>query len=366
MSIKQMASVAVGASRAEHAANIMAAGSLRQQYQELHANAFADRNLQKFVVVNAEGHIVGRANEMSAQVLLRNADGTVRHEDFMVIQDRIVEVRRRALHGISDLQMGGLSFGAAVEDQLVGFENVNEFQAARQDMNPNTYQNNDTVYTEDFVPNPITHQSFQVPWRQMGFDYKRSAGLVESVRQVSERLEETLFNGNASIAVTFNGTSYPIYGYTTHPDRGTDTISDWTNAANNDAIIPELIDAIGTMWSGQGGVNNGRVMVYLANNLWNIFQKDYKAGVRGSIMERAKEIAQVMDIKPAEKLAAGTVVLVEMESRTIELAIASDIISVPHTKTNPVAPQVLTTYAAMVQQIKVDSNGNTGIMHLTT
>lgn len=369
MSKGQLAIATVGEDRAAHAANIQAAGDLRAHYAELHNAAFESSNLQKYLVVNADGVTLGRANEAAndeLQATLRNADGTLRHEDFLVIEQRIVEVRRRALNGITDLMGAGLTFPVGIGEQMVGFENINEFQAAQQAMNPNTEQNNDTVFTESFVPNPITHQGFQVPWRQEGFNYKRSLGMTESVRQVSERLEDTLFNGNASIAVNYNGATFPIYGYTTHPNRGTGTISDWTVEANVELIIPELIDELGAMWADQGGVNNDRVMVYVSNDIWNVFQKDYKAGVRGSIRDRALEIAQVMDIKPAEKLASTTVVLVEMEPRTVELAVASDIISVPHTKTNPMAPQVMTTYAAMVQQIKVDSNGNTGVRVLTT
>lgn len=354
---------AIGDSRAEHAANIMMATKLRADYAELHKEVFANANLEKYMVVNADGVVIEAKND--AKKLLTNANGTVRHEDFIVIQDRIVEVRRRSLNGITDLMEGGLSFGVSLEEQLVGFENINEFEAAQQEMNPNSYQNNDTVFTESFVPNPITHSSFQVPWRQQGFDYKRSLGMTESVRQVSERLEETLFNGNTGIVVNFNGANHPLFGYTTHPNRGTGTISDWTLAANVEKIVPETIDLISTMWSDQGGVNNDSVMMYVANDLWNILQKDYKAEVAGSILKRLKDIAQIKDIKPAEKLANGQVVLVEMENRTIELASASDIITVPHTKTNPMAPQVLTTYAAMVQQIKVDSNNKTGIMHAT-
>ena len=61
----------------------------------------------------------------------------------------------------------------------------------------------------------------------------------------------------------------------------------------------------------------------------------------------------------------GQVVLVEMVDRTVQLASATSMIAVPHTKIDPFANQVFTTYAAEVQQIKVDSKGNTGIRHLT-
>jgi len=355
--------VAMGATRAEHAANVMMASDMRRQYATMHHNQFVENGRQPYVAVNDEGAIVARNSD--AGELVGNAN-TVRHEDFLTIQERIVEVRRRALLMNQDLMDAGLSFTVNIGDQLVGYENINEFQEAEQEMNPNAYQNNDTVFTEAYVPNPITHQSFSIPWRQNGFDYKRSLGMTESVRQVSERLENTLCNGNTGIVLNFNGSNHILYGYTTHPDRGTGTISDWTAAVNRDKIVDELIAEIGSMWSDQGGVANDSVVVYVANDIWTVLQQDYNSGFPSKTMfERMKDIAQVKDVKPAEKLATKQVVLVEMESRSVELAVASDIIAVPHIKTNPMAPQVLTTYAAMVPLIKVDSNSNTGIRHLT-
>lgn len=356
--------VSMGASRAVHAANIMMASDLRRGYATLHHNQLVAAGREPYVAVNDEGGIIARNSD--AGELVGNAN-TVRHEDFLTIQDIILQVRRRALHMNQDLMDAGLSFPVGIGDQLVGYENINEFQEAEQEMNPSNYQNNDSVFSEAYAPNPITHQSFSVPWRQSGFDYKRSLGMTESVRQVSEKLENTLCNGNTGIVLNFNGSNHVLYGYTTHPDRGTGTISDWTLVANRDKIVDELIAEIGSMWSTQGGVSNDSVIVYVANDIWNILQQDYNSGFPSKTMlERMKDIAQVKDVKPSEKLTSKQVVLVEMEARTVELAIASDIISVPHIKMAPMAPQVLTTYAAMVPLIKVDSNGKTGVRHLTT
>ena len=356
-----------GDSRDEHAANILQGSEMWAAYERMHHNALVEAGRKPYSALDKDGKVIAiNAEVKAAHDLAVNAGGTLRHEDFLVIRDKIVEVRRRALNGITDLMGAGLSFNVGIGEQLIGFENINEFAEAEQDMNPNSYQNNDTVFGESYVPNPITHQSFQVKWRQQGFDYKRSLGMTESIRQVAERLESTLFNGNSNIVVNFNGTDFPLYGYTNHPDRGTGTISDWTNPANRDVIVDELIAQIGLMWSTQGGVANDSVVVYVANDIWTVLQSDYNSNFPSRIMlERMMDIAQVKEIKPAEKLASKQVVLVELESRTIELAVASDIISVPHTKTNPMAPQVLTTYAAMVQQIKVDSNDQTGVRHLT-
>ena len=355
---------AVGSSRAAHAVNIAMNAQNWKSYEDLHNDVFAENNLRKYHVIDANGEMV--TNDNDAQALVRHANGTVRHEDFLVIRDMVVEVRRRDLTGINDLKASGLSFGADIGEQLIGFEVVSEFSPAKQEMNPQNFDNNDTVYTEDFVPNPITHSSFSIPWRQQGFAYKRSAGLAESLRQTAERLEETLFNGNSKISVMFNGSLSTIYGYTTDPNRGTGTIADWTVPANNDQIVKDVIAQVGAMWSDQGGVRNNSVILYVANDFWTVLQNDYVAGQPSkSIMDRILDIAQIKEVKPAEKLASKNAVLVEMDSRTVELGIASDIIVTPHTKTNPMQPQVLTTYAAMVQKIKADAKGQTGVRHLT-
>lgn len=353
----------MGDSRLTHEATINSHNQKWKGYMGMHKAQFLENNLKKYRLINAEGEVIDSAND--GVNLITNANGTVRHEDFLVIQDEIVEVRRRSLNGITDLKEAGLSFTVALSDQMVGFENINEFQEAKQEMNPTDFQNNDTVFTEAFVPNPITHQSFSVPWRQQGFDYKRSLGMSESMRQVAEKQENTLFNGNANISVNFSGQNQVIFGYTTHPNRGTGTISDWSLVANIELIIPELIAQVGLMWSTQGGVANDSVVLYLANDIWTNFQNDYKADSEKSVFTRAMDIPQIKAIKPAEKLAAKEAVLVEMLRRTIQLASATSLIVVPHTKIDPMAPQVLTTYAAEVQQIKSDSKGNTGIRHLS-
>jgi len=363
--------MSIGGSRHAHAANILSASNAWKNFEALHANAYKELGHGKYVVVNADGEVLAKdADKAKLQKAIETnsfeANGTLRHEDFLTIRDVIVEVRRRKLNGITDLEEAGLSFNVDIGEQLVGFENVNEFREAVQEMNPETYENNDSVFSEFYVPNPITHQSWSVPWRQQGFDYKRSVGLRESVRQVSEKLEDVLFNGNTSVVVNFQGTLFPLYGYTTHPNRGMDTISDWTLLANRDKIIEEAVDQIGQMWSLQGGVGNDSVVMYVANDVWNAFQNDYNSQFPSKmVLNRLLDIAQIKEVKPAEKLASKQVVLVEMDSRTIELAKASDIITVPHVKTDPLQPQVSTTYAAMVAQIKQDSNGITGIRHLT-
>lgn len=360
MSLRQ----SMGQGRLEHAVNIACHNQHWNGYFKLHDAIFAENDLKKYRVMNNKGEMLENANDKAD--LIHNADGTVRHEDFLVIKDMIIEVRRRELTAIDDLMTGsGLQVSAAITDQLVGFENINEFQEAQQEMNPTSFDNNDTVFTEDFVPSPITHSSFGVPFRQQGFQYKSSIGMSESIRQVAERNEDTLINGNSSLLVSFQGTNFQIFGYTNHPDRGVDTISDWTIAANSELIVTETVTALGLMHSGQGGVKNDSVILYVANDIWTNLQNDFKAESDKTIMARLLQIAQIKEVKPAEKLTDGNALLVEMLARTIQIAVAQDIIVVPHVKTNPMSTQQMTAYSAMTHMIKSDSNGKTGLMHLS-
>lgn len=357
----------MGAGRANHAAAIAMASNAWKEYAETHESTFATNGLNKYVIVDGAGKVLAR-NSKSAE-LVNNAlynNNTLRHEDFLTIQSMVVEIRRRKLNGVADLFAAGLSFPVSISDQIVGAENINGFDDAQQDQNPTSFDDNDTVYNETYVPNPITHKTFSVPFRQEGFAYKSSAALKESIRKVAERLEETLFNGNDKIKINFGGSLQAIYGYTNHPDRGTATISDWSLPANNDAIVPECIAAINQMFGQQGGVEMDSVVLYFPKNFKGAMDRDYST-LKGdnTVAQRIMAIPEIKEVKFAENLADDNVVFVEMMERTVQMAVASDIISVPHIKTNPLQAQTMTTYAAMVPIIHADSESNTGILHCT-
>jgi len=358
-----------GAGRSEHAAAIAMAGQSWGEYATNHEAMFAENGLSKYVLVDDKGGIVAR-NSQTAELVKHNMyatnAATLRHEDFMIIQAKITEVRRRKLNGITDLMDAGLSFPADITTQIIGTENISEFSEADQEQNPTGFNGDDLVFGEIYVPNPITHKSFTVPWRQQGFSYKTSLGLSESVRMVAERLEETLFNGNDAIKVNFNGALQVIYGYNNHPNRGTTTISDWSLSTNYDKIVNEVISAIGKMFADQGGVEMNSVVMYFPKNFKPAMDRDYSS-LKGdkTVAQRLLDIPELKAVKFAEKQPDSVVTFVEMLERTVQLGVASDIVSVPHTKTNPMAGQPMTTYAAMVQIIKADSAGNTGIMQAT-
>jgi hypothetical protein len=295
---------------------------------------------------------------------LINNVGTLRHEDHKRIMDQLVTIRRRSLNGIADLQAAGLTSPESIGTQLVGTENINEFQPAKRDMNPTSLQDNVTDFLLSYTPLPITHQSWRIPFRQLGFGYKRSTGLSESVRQVSESLEQMLFNGAPEITVTTNGVASNIIGYTTAPNRSTAVIGDWTDADN---ILSGALLMVGKIFTEGATSRPNSCILYVANNLWTEMQDDYSAttGTTRTAKERVEAISEIREVKPAEFLVAGQALLVEMEDRTVELSMASDIVTIPHIRTSDIDDQVFTTYAVMVPILKSDRNDHMGIVHGT-
>ena len=280
--------------------------------------------------------------------------------------DQLTEIRRRELNGIMDLMNAGLTSSEDISTMLVGWEDVNEFQDAKRAMNPTALQDNNTDFRLNYTPLPITHQSWSLPWRQQGFAYKRSLGLSESVRQVSESLEDMLFNGASDIVVSVDGvTNSSIYGYTNHPNRVATGISDWSLPGTTGAtIVTEMLDLIKQARLTNASQRPGSLMVYVGNEIWTRLAEDYSdAKGDNTILERLQAITEIMDIKPAEYMPTKDVMLVEMEDRTIQLAVASDIVTIPHQRQSDLENQVFTTFAAMVPIIRSDRNDVTGLVH---
>ena len=291
-----------------------------------------------------------------------NANSALRHEDFLRFKQKIVTVRRDNLIAVQDLLGRGLVTSEEMTTTQIGIERLNEFRDALQTMGEVTDDNNDTTFDEVITPMPITHSGFTIPFRQ-GFGYKRTLGLDESVRTVSKKLDNMLVNGAPGIVVAGN----TVFGYTTHPDRIQETISDWSLDANTALIVPEFTDAVSRLVNEAFVEGSNKIMVYISKEFWGAFNKDYKAEVGKTVRKRLMEdLDIIIDIKVSHRLAAKTFVMVDMSSETVEMSRASDVQMIPHLQTRGMlSPQKFTTFAIMAPIFHADRGGNLGVLHGT-
>ena len=300
--------------------------------------------------------------------LVANNEGALRFDDNVLTTDETIALRRKALVGVADLLNNGLVRPASLMDLFVRYHNMNGMNDATAAMNPVTGQLDQTNYTPVLTPLPIIFKDWFIPFRQDGFSYKNNDGASEANRKVMELLEEMLFNGLDNISIDVGGSAAKLYGYTNSPNTIIETISDWKDAANLNKVVTDTVRLLKAM-EDQASISlmNNNVMMYVSSDLSvdpmvNDYNPNYPSNV---VIERLRAIPQIMDVKTSPNVPAGSVVLVEMDKRTIEMGVAQDVVNVPWTRTQPMENQRFTTFAAMCPIIKKPREGKTGVLFAT-
>jgi len=293
------------------------------------------------------------------------ANGTLRHEDHKKIMQDLIQVRQNPTTLVADLKAAGLKTTASVSDMLIGVEDTNEFGPASRSMNPTAVTNDQSDYGLVYTPLPITHAGWSIPYRQGQFGYKSSNSLKASVRVVQESLDDMVMNGDAQIQVPTSGSgTVTIYGYKTHPERQTATISNWKTNPEN--IISDTLGMIDQMVTNVKDIEANSLTLYIPYEYQTVMQEDYSAqkGDR-TFMERLMAIKEIKDIKTSRDLGATEVILIELSARTVEYAEAIDITTLPYDKSNPLDPSNFVTYSLGVPILKVDRNDRLAVLHGT-
>lgn len=302
-------------------------------------------------------------NEAFAQHIENTGDATLRRDDWVKMMAALTQVRQRTQVGLADLRSFNLISGASLTDTIVEVENVNEYLDAKVSMNAVGQSANQSTFASSFTALPLYTSGWFIRYRQ-GIAYKNQTGLVASGFQVLKAQNNVIFNGAPSIQVPFNGVMATIFGYFTHPDRQTTTITDWTDlATNGDKIIGDTLKMLDLMFRNSSVDEPDSVMMYVADDIWTNLQEDYSVQKDSrTFLERIKAISQIKDIKPSSHIASKQVGLVQMTPESVEYVEAQEVTTVPHMRTTPISDQAFTTFAAGVPIIKTDRNGATGIV----
>ena len=302
---------------------------------------------------NQQGDIINNASSLS-------------YDDFKDLTMDVVKARSFLNVGIQDLLAGGLSQPSNINKTIVQYETMNTFDASIS-MNGSNRTENQSTYAPNWIPQPIYHSDFRIPWREEGFSYKESDGVMESVYRVNELQDKVLFLG-ADLGVQVSGQPAELYGYINHPAtiKKTD-LSDWSDPANVDAITGEAVAIVGELFVGGRVMEPNSCVMYVATDVWSSLQQDY-ASQKGdrTVLERIKAISEIGDVKPQKDLASKSVCVVELRPRTVQLSVAQQAIAVPWVKGHDLEDGRFTIYSCMVAKVKADRSGKTGIVYATT
>lgn len=303
-------------------------------------------------------------------IVVNNTSGTLHYDDHKRMLDDVVMARKFMPTGFRTLSaIPGVTVGCSLYDTLVGYQNMNEFEAGTS-MNGSNRSSNQTDYKYNWVPQPIYHCDFHVPWRQGGFAYKQSDGAQEASMQVELERDKTLFLGNDQIIVNVNGVDAQLYGLTNAPGvlSLAGGISDWAAAANTDVIAKELIaNIISPLYAQRKAAQMpNSLVVFVANDIYTNLENDYSSqkGDR-TVMERMRAITAVRDVMPSQWLPDGAVLVVEALPQTLRIPTSTDTTVAPWQRKDPMEDLKFTVWAASTLQVRQDRNGLTGIAYAT-
>lgn len=296
-----------------------------------------------------------------------HANATLQRDEWIEIDTVVQKIARERLVGIADLQAAGLTYNLAngMGKTILEYQDMNDPGSAEMNMNAEQRGRGDRPkYVTNYLPLPIIYSDFDFGARDLAAS--RNSGdpldttMIEaSTRRIMEKAEDLLFTDTS---FTYgNGT---IYSYISNTVKTTVSLSqNWDASGKTGA---EIVQDVLNMKKALINVNHyGPYRLYIPTDYETVMDDDYDSTTPGTtIRERILKIEGITSIKTADRLAADTVVMVEMNSSTVRLI-------------NGLAPTVLQwdgngglthhfkVMTIVVPQIRGDQDGNCGICVLS-
>ncbi len=250
---------------------------------------------------------------------LRTCD-TLRKDEWIKLDETLVEVGRQRLIGVGDLMSRGLRYGLsnALGTTRLEWERVSDMTPASVDMSGLTESENDRVVFDLVgMPIPIIHKDFHINARALAASRNRGESLDTTqvsiaARLVAEKIEDLLFNGGFSAGTTQG----QIYGYTNVPNRSTGSVTATWVSTTGANILADVLEMIGL---ANDDHMYGPFVIYVSNAAFINMLNDFKAETGDSILTRLKQIPQILDIRPSDNLTGTTVLMVQMTRDVVDM-----------------------------------------------
>lgn len=302
------------------------------------------------------------ASGMNVNSLRTN--NVLRKEEWVQYDQAVVMAAQQRLVGVADLMSRGLVYriGNGMGKTVLEYEDSSDFSDAEMSMDGMTRGKNDRLeYDLKYLPLPLVHKDWNLNIRALNASRNGGSPMDTSTaamasRKVAEKLEKLLFNGSSSF--TYGGGT--IYGYLDATNRNTGTLTAAWSSATGDQI---LADVKAMKAASIAAKHYGPWMLYIPTAYETALDGDFKAASDKTIRQRLKEIAGIIDIKTADVMTAGNVVLVQMTDDVVRMVEALPLTNVEW-ETNG---GMMTNYKVMtinVPQVRTgDQDGNSGVTH---
>ena len=285
---------------------------------------------------------------------------TLCREQWLEIDNLWIRVAGEWMGAVTDLMGRGLTQSvASLGTVALQYQAIGRMEPAGSDMRASAAGNQQRLTVlERQVPLPFAFEDYEFDITEFEA-VQRDGGQLnlayaeEAERSVAEKFESWLING----APDFSDTGGSIYGYRTHPNRVAKSGASWATA---DGIYTTILG----MYNDMLALNRpGPYGLYL--NVTQYGQMHAKEGVDtafNSLARIQQSFPQIVSIKPTFAMPAGQAALVELQRRTVDLAIKMDPASVPWEIMGGLRLHVR-FLGSIVPRVKADAENKTGVVH---
>lgn len=336
-----------------------------------------------FQVFNKKGEFIGTyctlytggdpKQPTSYKTIPLQTNGTLRRDEWKTLDEAILKASRQRLGGIDDLISAGLTYnlGNAMGTTVLEWHDVGDFMEASLTMDGVTRSIGDRPrFQFNYLPIPIIHVDYEINARVLAASRNLGNPLDTidaemAARRVQEKLEDMLFTDtHYHFGEKDERGENTIYSYVNHPDRNIVNLSiDWNDSGVTGAMIMQ--DVRDAKQASINAYHYGPWKMYISTNFETKLDDDYDATTPGTtIRERIMKIEGITAIKTIDRLAADTVLLVQMTSDVVRLVRGMGLQNVEWQTEGG----MITKYKVMtiqVPQIRSDQNKRSGIVHMS-
>ena len=327
--------------------------------------AIAGKNAGKAVVAVNSGRVDEKGSPIYVEKLTANA--TLRKDEWLSLDQQIIEMARQRLVIVEDLRAAGLVQNVGGLGTLISeWETGSAITDAEATMDgESTADQDNQEFGLSGVPIPVIQKPFKISERQLMASRTRGSALdvttgLEAARAVARKSEDMLFNGLTMGKVK----SYSVYGLTNHPNRATISLTyDWSLAATTGAnVLEDVMALIKKAETDERGI--GPYNIYVSTDAAYKFREDYTSNYGKTLLDRILEIPEISNVRFSDKVKSKNAVLLQMDKTTIDLAVASDVTNVQWNSPSGWTHN-FQTFAAWAPRIKGDYDGHLAVVHGT-
>ena len=315
----------------------------------------------------------GDPKDMANYIAVNAYTGTLRPDEWKMLDEAVVGVSRERLTGFDYLMSKGLTFNLpnAMGTTVLEWHSASDSQEAILSMDAVTRGQGDrSIFKQHFLPIPIIHADYEINSRVLAVARNAGNGIdtaeaEHAARRIMEMKEDMLFT-DTTYAFGDKGTNgrNSIYSLVNYPDRNlVDLTLPWTDSAMSAALI--LADVVSCKNASIAAKHYGPWTLFIPTAYDPILDEDYS--VSGSslmtIRERILKIAGINDIVVVDTLAADNVLMVQTTPNVVRIINGLPLQNIEWTTEGGMVHKYK-VMTIQVPQIRSDYDGNNGITHL--